>query len=289
MTTRIDPPQSAAPEALPGIARLLERTIPRGRPWLPDLDWLYLQNPAGPAWYVNARSDTGDVIAHFAVVPCPPLDDPRFDLARTFFALNVAVRPDAGIPGLMVAVARALFRHLEAQGPVVFLGVGNENSFVGLSKLLGFRPLGRLQLRFYPPFGLPRGGPLRVLRLDGEVLRWRVGRPDADMFARPARGAVLRRIHHHGLPLDAVLTVGLPGEVVAALGLPAEPRSRMPLAPRLYAGFGARSPGGVPVPERLRPSPLEFVFRPGAPGINGDTLGAFLSSRRFEFLDFDVV
>jgi hypothetical protein len=289
MTIRLDPPLQATAEALPEIARLLERAIPRSRPWAPDVAWHYLRNPAGAAWYVNARSDQGNLLAHFAVIPVPALDDSRFDFLRVFFSLNTAVHPDAAVPGLMVATARALFRHLESLHPALVLGVANENSFVGFSRLLGFLPLGRLQLRFFPPFALPRGEPPRALRLDEDVLRWRVSRPDTEMFARPSGGAVLRRIRHRGLPLDAVLTVGLPTDALSRLALPGSPRSLFRSAPRFYAGFGPPSRGGMPVPERLRPSPLEYIFRPLASGIDHDGLGAFLASRRFEFLDFDVV
>jgi hypothetical protein len=289
MKIQVESPRRAAPEALPEIARLLERAIPRGRPWAPDVDWHYLRNPAGAAWYVNARSDQGELMAHFAVIPVPALDDSRFDALHVFFSLNTAVDPGVTVPGLMVATARALFRHLESLHPAVVLGVANENSFVGFRRLLGFLPLGRLQLRFFPPFALPRDEPPRALRLDEDVLRWRVSRPNTEVFERRSGGAVLRRIRHRGLPLDAVLTVGLSAEVLARLRLPGGPRALVRWAPRFYAGFGPPSSGGMPVPERLRPSPLEYIFRPLASGIDHDALGAFLASRRFEFLDFDVV
>lgn len=289
MKVRLDPPRQATAEALPEIARLLERAIPRGRPWAPDVEWHYLRNPAGAAWYVNARGDQGELLAHFAVIPVPALDDPRFDCLRVFFSLNTAVHPDVTVPGLMVATARALCLHLEALHPAVILGVANENSFVGFSQLLGFQPLGRLQLRFFPPCALPRDEPPRALRLDEDVLCWRVARPDTEVFVQPSRGAVLRRIRHRGLPLDAVLTVGLPADALARLTLPGGPRSILRSAPRFYAGFGPMPAGGMPVPECLRPSPLEYIFRPLASSIDRDALGAFLASRRFEFLDFDVV
>lgn len=289
MSIRLEPPHQAARAELPELAALLEVALPRPRPWLPDLEWQYLRNPAGLAWCVNARSDSGRLIAHYAVIPVPALDDPRFASLRNFFSLNTAVHPQAAVPGLMVATARALLGQLESLHPALVLGVANENSFIGFSRLLGFQPLGRLALSFHPPFALPHGRVPRALRWDEAMLAWRASRPGAEMFARPSRGALLRRIHHRGLPLDAVLAVGLPAEVVARLGLPAGPRSLVPAAPRFYASFGARSPGGVPVPDRLRPSPLEYVFRPLAPAIDREALGAFLAARRFEFLDFDVV
>jgi hypothetical protein len=109
------------------------------------------------------------------------------------------------------------------------------------------------------------------------------------MFGSAARGAILRRIHFHGVPIDAVLCVGLPEDSVSRLGLPGSPRALLPAAPRLYATFPASASAGFAVPDWLRPSPLEYIFRLLAPGADADAVARFLSERRFEFLDFDVV
>jgi hypothetical protein len=59
--------------------------------------------------------------------------------------------------------------------------------------------------------------------------------------------------------------------------------------PRLYAAFGGRVGRGIAVPDRYRPSPLEYIARVfGEPGLT-DPVTRFLLGRRFEFLDFDVV
>jgi hypothetical protein len=85
--------------------------------------------------------------------------------------------------------------------------------------------------------------------------------------------------------VDAALTVGLVPESVRGLALP----KPAPWTPRLYAGFGGQVGGGLGVPGRLRPSPLEYVFRIlGDPALN-QPVAQHLSERRFEFLDFDVV
>jgi hypothetical protein len=93
------------------------------------------------------------------------------------------------------------------------------------------------------------------------------------------------RLRHWGAPLDAVLTTGLPEEAVRHLALP----QASPWIPRLYASFGARVRGGVTIPGRLRPSPLEYIARVlGDAGLT-DVVTRHLAGRRFEFLDFDVV
>jgi hypothetical protein len=272
-------------EALPEIVRLLERVAPRDPPWGPHLEWQYLKNPSGPALYVNAYAESGALIAHYALLPTPPLAESPAAVAGTYLSLNVAADPTARVPGLMVATTRALYRRVQADGPALVLGVANERSSQGFVRVLGFRSLGQLSLTVHPPGTLPVIEAPRALAHNPAHLAWRASRPGVTTYGDAAQGALTVRLRHHGVPLDAVLSTGLPGEVVRQLALP-----RPALwAPRLYAAFGGRVGGGVAVPGRLRPSPLEYIFR-----VLGDTtlteaLSRHLLLRRFEFLDFDVV
>jgi hypothetical protein len=285
VSLRLSGAQSATPQALPEIAALLGRVFPRPRPWAPDLEWQYIRNPSGPARFVNAYAPSGALIAHYALVPTPPLADPPAPFTATYFVINTAVESGAQVPGLMVATARALFRQVEAEGPALMLGVGNENSSLGLVRMLGFQSLGRLSLTFHPPGTLPRIETPRALACEPRRLAWRTQRPGIRAFGDGVRGALTVRLRHRGLPLDALLTTGLQPESVARLELP-QPASWVP---RLYAGFGGGAQGGIAVPDSLRPSPLEYVFRVlGSPGL-AQPVARHLAERRFEFLDFDVV
>jgi hypothetical protein len=276
---------AATPDALSDIVLLLDRVFPQQRPRMPDLEWQYLRNPAGPARYVNAYADTGRLIAHYAVLPTPPLADPPAPFTATYFSLNTAVDPAAQVPGLMVATARALFRQLQTEGPVVVLGVANENSFQGFIRMLGFRSLGRLTLTVHPPGVMPRVTVPRALAAGPADLAWRASRPGVPAFAGAEGGAITVRLRHRGLPLDAVLSCGLPREAVSALGLP----RAAAWVPRLYASSGGSVGRGIAVPGPLRPSPLEYIVRVlGDPAFLEPT-ARFLLARRFEFLDFDVV
>ena len=285
MSLRLSPPLAASADALPEIVALLERVFPRERPWAPDVEWQYLRNPAGPARYVNAYAESGALIAHYAVAPTPPLADPPAPFHGTYFSLNTAVDPAAQVPGLMVVTARALFRQMQAEGPGVILGVANEKSFQGFVRVLGFRSLGRLTLTFHAPSTLPSVTAQRALAHDPAHLAWRAHRPGVAAFADAERGAVTVRLHHLGLPLDAVLSTGLPSASVGSLGLP-RPAAWVP---RLYAGFGGAQRGGIGVPDRVRPSPLEYIVRVLGEASLTDRVSAHLATRRFEFLDFDVV
>lgn len=285
MSVAISPAMAASAGALPEIARLLDRVFPQERPRMPELEWQYLRNPAGPARYVNAHDETGRLIAHYAVLPTPPPDDPPVAFTATYFSLNTAVDPQARVPGLMVATARALFRQLQLEGPVLVLGVANENSFQGFVRMLGFRSLGRLALTGHAPGVLPRVTVPRALASGPAHLTWRASRPGVAAFAAPDSGAISVRLHYRGLPLDAVLSCGLSPDTVRGLGLPRPAW----WVPRLYASFGGPVERGVAVPDRVRPSPLEYIVRVlGDPGLM-DLTARFLLARRFEFLDFDVV
>jgi hypothetical protein len=59
--------------------------------------------------------------------------------------------------------------------------------------------------------------------------------------------------------------------------------------PRLYAAFGPPIRGGLTVPERFRPSPLQYIVRLLGETRFAESITQHLATRRFEFLDFDVV
>lgn len=285
MSLRVAPAAVATAEALPEIVALLERVFPRERPWAPDLAWQYLRNPSGLARYVNAYAESGALIAHYGLLPMPPLAEPPPGVAGTYLSLNVAADPAARVPGLMVATTRALYRHLQADGRVLILGVANEKSAQGFVKMLGFQSLGPLSLTVHAPGTLPAVDRPRALADDAPQVAWRAARPGVRACADPATGSLTVRLRHHGVPLDAVLSTALPPKLVGALGL-SRPAAWLP---RLYAGFGGRVGGGLPVPARFRPSPLEYIFRVLGDNALTEPVRRHLAVRRFEFLDFDVV
>jgi len=283
MDIRLDPAATARPQDLPEIADLLEAVFAKERDWRAELPWQYLANPCGPARYVNARAPDGRLVGHYVVIPTPEFADPRFQGLRSYLSLNTAVHPDAQGKGVFKLTARALYQRLQEEGPSVVLGVANANSVKGFLGSLGFAPLGQLGLRFYFPWQTPRVGRPRLLAAGADYLRWRASRPGCAYAAHPEAGVLSRRILHRGVPVAALLSTALDRQALAAV--PAGPFPRV--APRLYAASGELS-GGIPVPERLRPSPLHFICRllsSGDPAPLFEHVGQSL----FEFLDFDVV
>jgi len=287
--TEIIDPESASAAHLPEIASLLKQIFHRNRAWLDELKWAYLDHPLSRSWWVNIRDDSGALVAHSGLLPVSTLDDQRFDQIPVWFSLNTAVRPDAAMPGLMIAGIRTLLRSVEAKGPAIVLGVANAKSAAGFEQLLGFRSLGPLSLTLLPPWRVPSPAVPRAVRLEASTLLWRGKRPGTDTYASSHGEQVLRRVRHLGVPLDGVLTTQVPQTMLSETGL--TNRSglwRLP-APRLYASFGGPIRGGVAVPSRLRPSPLRYICRSLAKSVDNTVLADFLAVRRFEFIDFDVL
>lgn len=286
MQITFEQPTTASASDLPAIAGLLEVVFRKERSWRDELPWQYLANPMGPAWYVNARSDEGELVGHYAVIPLPPFQEARFQRYRTFLSLNTAVHPKAQGKGVFKAAASKLYAHLASLQPIVILGVANANSAHGLIHSLGFYDLGRMSLNFYLPWQRPPTGVERLLEAAPEYLRWRAGRPGARMVKDQAAGSLSRVVRHKGVPVEGVLSVGLdPG---ALAGVEVARRSVLPAAVRLYASSERQLRGGVPVPDRLRPSPLHYIALV-LPDEKASALINHVHARRFEFLDFDVM
>jgi hypothetical protein len=259
--------------------------------WERKVNWLYISNPRGKPWCVSARDASGRLVAHSAMVPSSPLDDDRYKHLPVWFSLNTAVRAGLDRPGLMILMLRALVQAVKESGPCVLLGCANANSTIGFTKLLKYRLLGPLQLRVLPPWCVPDSTVPRALKLDDQSLAWRARQTGATLRIGPRSGVLIRRISHFGMPVDAILTVGLPRSAVDALsGLEAfnDSIGIVPV-PRLYGVFGGGDGGGISVPSMLRPSPLNYIFRLSSQNLDEDELETFLRSRRFEFVDFDVV
>lgn len=291
--------------------RLLGEVFPEGPGGDPAyLDWLYRASPFGPVVEVNVDDEAGRA-AHYAVVPCALRVDGGS--RRGALSLNTAVHERARGGGVFTRLAEETFAAAAARGITDVIGVANANSTPGFTRRLGFTLVGPLPVRVLIP---RRGGRAVTSRavdgallgsaafraaLDGrlvtpaeglarewtpETLGWRLSCPtgryawhesgDAAMVTTVART--------RGIPVAIVLKVLSAGPVP----VPAARRligaacrfHRAPLA--LHAGVNPRFPlEGTPLPDRLRPSPLNFIHRSleGAPSpVLAD----------FEFLDFDA-
>ena len=252
----------------------------------PDyLAWLYLANPDGKAVGFDAW-DGERLAAHYVCVPARAWVEGRE--VPVLLSLNTATHPDYQGKGLFTKLAAMTFEAGMAAGYDGVYGVANANSTPGFVRKLGFqlvRPLearvGLGALRHAPK------APARELSFERSwseaALEWRCANPNNGIKAQVAED---------GLRLFAksVSTI-VPAYAelrTAGLAVPhgMEANAVSPL--RLYLGLQPDARASywnyASIPRRLRPSPLNLIFRP----LGERTLALDPQRIEFSFLDFDA-
>ncbi|ELX10628.1 acetyltransferase GNAT family [Janthinobacterium sp. HH01] len=278
-------------QALARYGALFAACFPGATKFTPAyLQWLYADNPDGPA--VGYDAWDGDTLAaHYVCVPA------RVRLegmeARLLLSLNTATHPSYQGQGLFTKLAQQTFDAGRDAGYDGVYGVANANSTPGFIRKLGFQLVRPLEARVgLGPVGLPapaRDPAPSFQRLwSAASLAWRCANPDNPVHAQRHR----RRWRFDAAALGparayAELELDLP----AAVGSAAQPVSAAaggwsPL--RLYLGLLPDSqrafPGYPSIPQRLRPSPLNLIYR----SLSGRVATLDPARIHFTFLDFDA-
>lgn len=294
-------------------AGLLEEVFPGTRTARPDyLRWLYVESPFGEAIEANSDDDAGRA-GHYAIVPIDLVADgaPR----RGALSLNTAVSERARGRGLFVSLASETLERAAAAGVETVIGVANANSTPGFERRLGFEVVTALPATVMVPTPGRTGGvdsawagpdsfapgslaaavePLLAPPATGiartwteATLRWRLASPGARYALHRSRDALaVSTVDRQGrIPVAVLLKVfaaaPLDGRARRAIVRAACRFHRAPLA--LHVGLNEMARfKGLPLPERLRPSPLNLIHRwlDGGPREGAVT--------RLEFLDFDA-
>jgi len=275
------------------------------------LRWLYQESPFGPVIETDLDDERGRA-AHYALVPIAIARDGRD--YRAALSLNTAVHERARGGGVFVRLGEETVQKAAASGVESVVGVANANSTPGFVRRLGFRLLTPLPASVM----LPRPGGARGIRsvqlrddtadrgLEGDVdalltvpsdgearrwtaetLRWRLRRPGASYAIHRGPGLLAVSCHGHraGLRVAIILKVfaaaPLPPRAARGLVRAACRHHRAPVA--LHVGLNDLVDfDGMALPERLRPSPLNLIYRSLlAPAREPSIV-------RFEFLDFDA-
>jgi GNAT superfamily N-acetyltransferase len=248
------------------------------------LAWLYRDNPDGRAFGFDARE--GDTLAaHYVCIPTQVRIEGQ--AVRVLLSLNTATHPQFQGKGLFTKLAAMTYEAAAASGFAGIYGVANANSTPGFVRKLGFqlvRPLDAM-------VGVGRigaepgaaGQQLAFERIWSEpALAWRCASPYNPVARRRSGGVWQFYSAAAGQLVQAYAELALP----SGCGLET---TRAPASPlRLYLGLmpdpvrGRR--GYLHIPQRLRPSPLNLIYRSLAtPGQQLDP-----SRIRFSFLDFDA-
>ena len=244
------------------------------------LEWLYCANPAGPAVGFDAWS--GDrLAAHYACIPVDAFVAGAS--ARLALSLNTATHPDFQGRGLFTRLAQCTYDAAAASGLAAVYGVANANSTPGFVKKLGFtlvRPLDALVGLGSLP-SCHSGAVQFARRWTSESLAWRVSSP-----ARP-----YRLVRHDG-GVAAEAPAGYPGlkawdeldTGAASMGSLQRPTHALKLHLGLRPADAVRRGAWMEIPKRLRPSPLNLIYRPLLAGQSVPAADAI----RLGQLDFDA-
>lgn len=253
---------------------------------LPYLQWLYNANPMGSPVGFDAW-DGPKLAAHYVTIPMQ--GQIAGEPARVLLSLNTATHPSYQGQGLFTRLAERTYEAAAEAGYQAVIGVANANSTPGFVRKLGFQLVEPLAAKV-------GAGPLRLdmaeslaaqFRTDwtAEAIGWRCANPNNAVAARKRSDRWQFYAHAFGSALPAYAE--LAPQAVGSWEPPAVSGLLSPL--RLYIGLTPASCRGVnrayvDVPGRLRPSPLNFIYKP----LLSATHRLERGDVSFSFLDFDA-
>jgi len=247
------------------------------------LRWLYAANPDGHVVGFDAW-DGGQLAAHYVCIPVRLVVDGVAE--RGLLSLNTATHPKWQGQGLFTRLANRTYEAAARDGYGSIYGVANANSTHGFVRKLGFqlvRPLRAMvgvgSLRFDVPSAIALAGFSRLW--SPEALAWRCANPVNTVSMRRGRGGERWFFARGPAPLAPAYAELPPGDGQEAARTPAAPA-------RLYLGLAPSAAGGlgryVDIPNALRPSPLNFIYK----DLTGRQRQLDPDSAFFSFLDFDA-
>lgn len=257
-------PTNPSPSGLEEVAELLAAVFPRAT-YIDAayLDWTYRQNPGGDALGFNAYAE-GRLVSHFAVTPLRARIDGEDE--RGLQMQHAATRPEYRGRGLFVELTERALRAGAEAGYGFAVAPVNASSTRGFVEKLGFQLVRAFDVKLGvgptpPRSSEPAGASVQFERVWNQAsLAWRLARPDlpyralrrgdyASVFASSGLLGIqveLGTFPSHCVP-DSLPPVSFANPMRVWIGV--DPSRRWSL--RHY----------VDIPLRLRPSPLNFVFR----------------------------
>ncbi len=272
-------PAAATDERLEHYSSLLNETFETDQFSLAYLRWQYRDNPHGEVVGADAFTDRGELAAHYATIPVSYLIDGN--IVPGVLSLNTATHPAHQGKGLFTQLASATYATAAERGYEFVVGVANQHSTHGFVKRLDFRLVAPLDVR------IGVGGMRRTMQGNGRLasvwsdaaLAWRLARPGARYESRGAW--VYAADERLGIrPALAHMAVDGPASVAAR---------RTPIPLRMWIGLDAVPPTRglfAPLPQRLRPSPLNLILRDL--GEHRHTRDIDAADIRFGLIDFDA-
>jgi hypothetical protein len=280
------------------------------------LEWLYDLNPLGRAYTHSIDDDAGVRVGHYALIPQRYRN--RTGGADFVFSLNAVARTGSQRRGFFGEMGGVIWNRARDAGVRMVIGVTNDKS-TGAVRKNGWRVMGPMPARVVVPSPRPRRDTdsydVTPALLDSAdfaeladgldespawdwtncwtqgYLRWRLAAPNGATFTvhrSPELVGVSTIEHRAGVPIVVVLKL-LPrhGRFGPIAGHPLISamchHHRAPAA--LYAGHNRHVVvRGVPLPERLKPAPLNLCILSLDDGLDQDSFAL----DTYELLDMDA-
>jgi hypothetical protein len=276
------------------------------------LEWLYDENPYGPA-IQRAVDDDGVRVAHYALIP------QRYrgpdGVVPAAFSLHAVVRSGTQRKGYFQQLGAEIYEEASAAGWQFSTGVCNDKSIGAVTKYMGWKTPGPLPVKLCVPVSLGRkvesysadavfrGSHTFTNIISGlddfaveswtnsytsDYLRWRLACPSTRYALHVSDDlvAVSTRDKRFGIRAAVILKLFRRSSHPVAADPVIAAACRHHRAPyAVYGGFNARVPVmGLRPPRRLQPSPLHLILRSLSPAVDQATL----ELDTFEFLDMDA-
>ncbi len=266
---------------------LMTRCFPNSHKFtMAYLRWLYQKCPDGEAIGFDAFEGK-TIAAHYAALPVPLTV--HGETVRAIWPLNSVTHPDFQRRGLYVKLAKMTFQLAAENGYSCVYAVANANSTPGCIRGQGYQliqPLeagigvGKLQ---HIPIAHQKNIQFKR-NWTPESLQWRLSNPDNPVFWEKKDDHV--RCYAKSINGLIPITTEIRTDIT-----PASERKNhlLRFSPaKLFIGLVPK--GRVPfkryfpIPERFKPSPLNFIFRP----LDDKTKMIEKGKVLFSFLDFDA-
>lgn len=269
-------------------ARLFAKCFPSTEKYSRNyLDWLYHRNPDGQVVGYDAR-DGDRLVAHYACIPAQARIGGKD--VKVLLSLNTATHPDYQGKGLFTQLAERTYAAGLAQGYDCVYGIANANSTPGFIRKLKFQLVGPLRAMV----GL---GSLGIDFANLPVLQFqRLWSPQALAWrcASPVNPVIARKKHDYSVLLAPALLGGICmavaeiGDTATIAESPVDAMGGFASPLRLFIGLvpsvAQNTALYVDIPQKLRPSPLNLIYRSLSERVESiDPSAVFLN-----FLDFDA-
>lgn len=272
-------------EALPNIVSLMRRSFPESSKFTSAfLHWQYFENPVGPPLGYNVSIE-GQLVGH--VVGIPQRVQRRGESVLALLLLNVATDPSVRKRGLFVKLVAKTLELAKERGVAFVTGVANGNTQRIYNLKFGFQNVACLNAHVEMlPGRMDMGRALREADVlqdwSQETLAWRLRNPVNPLKVTSITEEALVVEGRSSLPMVGVRAI------IPRRNLQIESAGGRNIGPSIVIGLNptgtARHRLAIAVPDKLRPSPLQLIYK------NLDDEADRLDPDRilFSFLDFDA-